>query len=252
MGKTTLATNVAENCARAGDRVCLFSLEMSGIDIGGRIVSSALGMSAFDFRRGVDADRRMRDYLAHAERWADVGLLIDQSSALTIAQLRARARQQHRKKALNLIVVDYLQLVRGTTYRGKNRVEEIGEITGGLKALAKELNVPVIAVSQLSRATEARDDKRPQLADLRASGDIEQDADVVMFVYREAYYLERQPPNPTDLGATRSWQDRLQAAKGRGEIIIAKHRHGPCGIVEVSVCPKTMKFGSKPGAGGQA
>jgi replicative DNA helicase len=194
----------------------------------------------------------MREYLNYAEGWASFDLLIDQSSALTIAQLRARARRLHRTSRLDLVVIDYLQLLRGIAYRGRNRVEEIGEITGGLKALAKELNIPVIAVSQLSRAPEAREDKRPQLSDLRASGDIEQDADVVMFVFREAYYLERQPPDPGEIEATRRWHERLQAARQRGEIIVAKHRNGPIGIVHVRVCPITMRFGDLEVNGGRS
>lgn len=160
-------------------------------------------------------------------------------------------RRAHRKKPLDLLIVDYLQLLRGTTYRGKNRVEEIGEISGGLKAIAKELNIPVIAVSQLNRAADGRDDHRPLLSDLRASGDIEQDADIVMFVFREEYYLERKQPDPGDITATQEWQKKMHQARGRGEIIVAKHRHGPVGIVSVSVCPQTMRFSDLPSAGGR-
>ena len=252
MGKTTLATNIAESCALAGNNVHFASLEMSATQVGGRIVAGAAGMSAFDLRRGVGVAERMPQLLQEAQRWADIALHFDQSGALTIAQLRNRVRRAHRKKRLDLVVVDYLQLLRGITYRGKNRVEEIGEISGGLKALAKELNVPVIAVSQLNRAADGRDDHRPQLSDLRASGDIEQDADVVMFVFREEYYLSRQPPNPGDLAATQDWQRKLQAVRGRGEIIVAKHRHGSIGIVEVSVCPKTLRFSDRADEGGRS
>jgi replicative DNA helicase len=251
MGKTALVTNIATNVARAKSRVYFATLEMSATQVGARIIADAAGLSAFDLRRGLGVAASMKKMLEAAQCWADAPLVIDQSSALTIAQLRNRVRRAHRKGPLELVVVDYLTLLRGITYRGKNRVEEIGEISGGLKALAKELNVPVIAVSQLSRAPEGREDKRPQLADLRASGDIEQDADVVMFVYREAYYLERHPPDPADVGATNRWQDELRAAGGRGEINIAKHRHGPCGLVKVRVCEKTMRFSDLPSAGGR-
>ena len=140
--------------------------------------------------------------------------------------------------------------MRGTGYRGQNRTQEVTEISGGLKALAKELNVPVLALSQLSRATETRDDKRPQLADLRDSGAIEQDADIVAFVHRAAYYLERQQPDPCDMGATLDWQRRMDAARGRAELIIGKHRHGPTGIVELHVDEATMTF-SSPSSGGR-
>jgi replicative DNA helicase len=250
MGKTALATNLAENCVRAGSNTYFSCLEMSAKQQGGRIVASAIGVSAFDLRRGIGLDQHMPALLEEQERWAALPIHFDQSSALTIAQLRARVRRAHRKRRLDLLVIDYLQLLRGTTYRGKNRVEEIGEISGGLKALAKEVNIPVIAVSQLNRAADGREDHRPQLSDLRASGDIEQDADIVMFVYREDYYLERKPPDPGDLNATNDWQRKLAAARGRGEIIVAKHRHGPVGIVEVSVCPKTMRFADLPASGG--
>jgi replicative DNA helicase len=252
MGKTALATNIAENCARAGNNTHFSSLEMSAKQQGGRIVASAIGMSAFDLRRGVGLDQHMAALLQEQERWAGLSLHFDQSSALTIAQLRARVRRAHRKKRWDLLVVDYLQLLRGTTYRGKNRVEEIGEISGGLKALAKELNIPVIAVSQLNRGADGRDDHRPQLSDLRASGDIEQDADVVIFVYREDYYLERKPPDPRDLSATTDWQQKLAAARGRAEIIVAKHRHGPIGTAHVSVCPMSMRFGDLTVDGGRS
>jgi replicative DNA helicase len=146
MGKTTLTTNIAENCARAGDRTYFASLEMSAAQLGARIVAGAVGMSAFDLRRGLGVAERMAELLQEAQRWADVPFVFDQSGALTIAQLRNRVRRAHRKRHLDLVLVDYLQLLRGVTYRGKNRVEEIGEISGGLKALAKELNLPVIAV----------------------------------------------------------------------------------------------------------
>jgi replicative DNA helicase len=237
MGKTTLAATFAENAARAGHYVYLASLEMSASQIGARYVAGAVGMSAFDLRRGIGVADRMSDLLMEAQRWADVPLHIDESGALTIGQLTTRVRRAHRKRAVHLVVVDYLQLLRGSIYRGKNRVEEIGEISGGLKGLAKDLGIPVIAVSQLNRAADVREDHRPQLSDLRASGDIEQDADVVMFVYREDYYLERQPPDSCDGPRTLEWQRRLGAARGRAEVI-----HGPIGMVNVAFSPATARF----------
>jgi replicative DNA helicase len=251
MGKTALATSIGTNVARAGHRAYFFSLEMTSQELGDRITADAVGMSAFDLSRGVGVAERMRELLEEAQRWAEVPLIIDQSSALTIVQLRNRARRAHRKAALALIIVDYLQLLRGITYRGKNRVEEIGEISGGLKALAKELNVPVLVLSQLNRAAEGRENRRPQLSDLRASGDIEQDADAVVFVYRDAYYLEREPPDPNDVAATDAWRAKLEAAKRQAEITVAKNRHGPIGTVEVVVDERTMRFGVPPQRGGR-
>jgi replicative DNA helicase len=252
MGKTALATTFAVNAACAGHDVLLVSLEMSATQIGARYVAGAIGMSAFDMRRGVGVADRMPDLVMEAQRWADVPLRIYAPGALTIGQLTTHVRRAHRKQTLHLVVVDYLQLLRGSTYRGKNRVEEIGEISGGLKAMAKELDVPVIAVSQLNRAADAREDHRPQLNDLRASGDIEQDADIVMFVYREDYYLERQPPDPRDAAGILEWQRKLGAARGRAEIIVAKHRHGPIGVVNVAFSPTTTRFADVPDDGGRS
>jgi replicative DNA helicase len=251
MGKTALATNVAANLAVTGARVYFASLEMSGEQLGTRLLASRLGLSAADLRRGVDIETHMRDLVAEAQKWAGYSLTIDQSGTLTIAQLSARVRRAHRKSPLDLLIVDYLQLLRGAVYRGQNRTQEVAEVSGGLKAIAKELNIPVLALSQLSRATETREDRRPQLADLRDSGAIEQDADIVAFVHRAAYYLERQQPDPSDAQATLDWQQKMDAARGRAEVIIAKHRHGPTGIVELHVNERTMTFGSVAGGGRQ-
>jgi replicative DNA helicase len=168
-------------------------------------------------------------------------LYIDDTPAIPIAQLAARARRLKRTHGLDVLMVDYLQLVRGGA---DNRVQEIAEISMGLKAIAKELNIPVIALSQLSRQVESRDDKRPQLSDLRESGSIEQDADVVMFVFREEYYKEREKPGDHDLEAMASWQEEMERLHGRAEVIIGKQRHGPIGTVDLSFEGRFTRFGN--------
>ena len=157
-------------------------------------------------------------------------------------QIAQKARRKCRKAKIGLIIVDYLQLINGSVYRGQNRTQEITEITNGLKALAKELGVPIVAVSQLSRNVENREDKRPQLADLRDSGSIEQDADVVMFVYRKSYYLERAKPDPVKAADYADWQKKLDAAHGKAELIVAKVRNGPTGTAQVAFDENTMTF----------
>jgi len=170
-------------------------------------------------------------------------LFIDDTGGLTIAQVAARARRIKRQHGLGLIVIDYLQLLAGSSRRAmEGRVQEVTEITTGLKALAKELNVPIIALSQLSRQVEARDDKRPQLADLRESGSIEQDADVVLFLYREEYYLERRKPDESEAEKFTKWQEKMEKVHGTAEIIIAKQRHGPTGTVEVQFNGNLTRF----------
>ncbi|MEM9420932.1 MAG: replicative DNA helicase [Pseudomonadota bacterium] len=257
MGKTALATNIAVNAARAyvperqadgtlkakeGAVVGLFSLEMSDAQLAGRILSDISAVSSEKIRRGdIDQSDFERIYEA-ANELNDLPLHIDDSGGLSIGQVAARARRLKRQHGLGLIVLDYLQLLSGSKKSGENRVQELTEITTGLKALAKELAVPVIALSQLSRQVEQRDDKRPQLSDLRESGSIEQDADVVMFVYREVYYLGRtEPTEGTPEHIT--WQEEMQKIAGQAEVIIGKQRHGPIGTVKLSFEAKRTRFG---------
>jgi replicative DNA helicase len=246
MGKTALATNIGFNAAEAvgntetGDRnrVAFFSLEMSSEQLATRIMAEKSGISSDKIRRGeVRADDFQRIVEA-AQAMSEVPFFIDDTPAITIPMLRTRARRLKRQHGLDLIIIDYLQLMRGSAAKGsENRVQEISEITRGLKAIAKELQVPVLALSQLSRAVELRDDKRPQLSDLRESGSIEQDADVVMFVYREQYYHERAEPKQRSDEADDKFHERMDRWKRRGEevhnkaeVIVAKQRHGPIGI----------------------
>ncbi len=254
MGKTALATNIAFNVARAyragrnqagesiavdGGIVGFFSLEMSAEQLATRVLAEESGVSGDRIRRGDVKREEFDQFIQASAKLQSVPLYIDDTPALTIGALRTRARRLRRQAGLNLIVVDYLQLLQGTPGGGeRNRVQEISEITRGLKAIAKELDVPVIALSQLSRAVEQREDKRPMLSDLRESGSIEQDADVVMFVFREQYYLERaapqrKPDEASDKHNQRyaDWQQRLEQVTGLGEVIIAKQRHGPIGNI---------------------
>ncbi len=250
MGKTALATNIGFAAAQAVKdpdtneryRVAFFSLEMSAEQLATRIMAEKSGISSDRIRRGdIKGDAEFMSIVEAAKAMSEVGFFIDDSPALTIPALRTRARRLKRQSGLDLIIVDYLQLMRTAAARGpENRVQEISEITRGLKAIAKELNVPVLALSQLSRAVEMRDDKRPQLADLRESGSIEQDADVVMFVYREQYYHERAEPKqradePNDKFQERyqRWQRRAEEVHNTADVIIAKQRHGPIGTVEL-------------------
>jgi replicative DNA helicase len=233
MGKTALATNIGANVAKGGKVVAFFSLEMSDEQLATRILSEQAGLQSERIRRGQLTDAEF-DHLAQTQqRLAKMPLFIDQTGAISIAQLAARARRLKRQqKRLDLVIVDYLQLMTGSRRNRGNRVEEVSEITTGLKALAKELNAPVLALSQLNRAVENRDDKRPQLSDLRESGSIEQDADVVMFVFRKEYYLERTKPDPeTERLKYQEWLADMQAVAGKAEVIIGKQRHGPIGIV---------------------
>jgi replicative DNA helicase len=248
MGKTALATNIAYNVAKAhqaelqadgtkksvnGGIVGFFSCEMSAEQLATRILAEQTGVSSSLIRRGgitqVEFDK-IRDYTIELQH---LPLFVDETGGLSISQLTARARRLKRQKGLDLIVVDYIQLLQGSGKRGNdNRVQEVTEITTSLKALAKELNIPVIALSQLSRQVESRDDKHPQLSDLRESGSIEQDADVVLFVYREEYYLQNKEPKPgTEEYA--KWQAEMDQAFGQAEVIIAKQRHGPTGTVRL-------------------
>ena len=257
MGKSALATNVALNAARAykaerladgttraasGAVVGLFSLEMSADQLATRIIAEVSGVPSNEIRRGeIDQDQFERIYHA-ARELESLPLYIDDTGGLSIGQLAARARRLKRQHGLGLLVIDYLQLLTGSgSKRQDGRVQEITEISMGLKTLAKELNVPVLALSQLSRQVEQRDDKRPQLSDLRESGSIEQDADAVLFIYREEYYLKRSEPRP-DSDAHAKWIADCDAARGIAEVIIGKQRHGPIGKVELAFEEKLTKF----------
>jgi replicative DNA helicase len=269
MGKTALATNMAFNAAKAhrtetdelGRRVTVdgavvgfFSLEMSAEQLAARMLSEASGISSDHLRKGQLRAEEWEELVKASQTLHRLPFYIDDTPALSIAALRTRARRLKRVNDLSLVVVDYLQLVRPSGGRDHdNRVQEVAEITQGLKAMAKELDVPVVACAQLSRAVEQREDKRPQLADLRESGTIEQDADLVLFIYREEYYLERAAPRPR-IGEDESsgafqerylkWQQRLEQAKGVTDILIAKHRHGPTGEVKLFFENRTTRFGN--------
>ncbi len=238
MGKTALATNIAYNAAQnvfkrqEKSSIAFFSLEMSSEQLSTRILSEQARIKSDDIRRGKVTEEEINRYIETSRNIYNIPLFIDETPAITISTLSNRARRIKRRFGLSLIVVDYIQLMRSNSNKNDNRVQEISEITQGLKALAKELSVPVLALSQLSRAVEQRDDKQPQLADLRESGSIEQDADVVMFVYREEYYLERKQPK---LGSIEhaEWQSKMNDVNGLADIILGKQRHGPTGTVKV-------------------
>jgi replicative DNA helicase len=256
MGKTALATNIAYNVARAwqgevqadghittvnGGIVAFFSLEMSAEQLATRIIAEQSGIPSSTIRRGGINERDFEKIKDVAVELQHLPMFIDETGGLTIAQLAARARRLKRQKGLDLLVIDYIQLLSGSSRRSDNRVQEVTEITTNLKALAKELNVPVIALSQLSRQVENRDDKRPQLSDLRESGSIEQDADVVMFVYREEYYLSNKEPRPGSEEHLK-WQTEMAAVHAKAEIIIGKQRHGPTGTVNVHFEAAVTRF----------
>lgn len=257
MGKTSLATNIAFNIAKTyrrgakpdgsegaieGGVVGFFSLEMSAEQLAARILSEAAEVPSEQIRRGDMTEEEFRRFVEAAKALESCPLYIDDTPALPIAQVAARARRLKRTHGLDVLMVDYLQLLRGTSK--ENRVQEVSEITQGLKAIAKELNIPVIALSQLSRQVENRDDKRPQLSDLRESGSIEQDADVVMFVFREEYYREREKPADHELDAMAKWQAIMESVHGKAEVIIGKQRHGPIGTVELSFEGRFTRFGN--------
>jgi replicative DNA helicase len=257
MGKTALATNVAYNVARAwrgevradghietanGGIVGFFSLEMSAEQLATRIIAEQTGIPSSTIRRGGIQEldfEKIRDVAIELQH---LHLFIDETGGLTVAQLAARARRLKRQKGLDLLVIDYIQLLQGSTRRAlEGRVQEVTEITTSLKALAKELNVPVLALSQLSRQVENRDDKRPQLSDLRESGSIEQDADVVLFVFREEYYLSNKEPRPGTDEHTK-WQLDMAQVHGKAEVIIGKQRHGPTGTVNLQFDASVTRF----------
>lgn len=256
MGKTSLATNVAFNIANAyepetdasgafkaknGGVVGFFSLEMSSEQLATRIISEQTEIASSRIRRGEITEADFERLAGCAVTMQRLPLYIDQTGGLTIAQLAARARRLKRQRGLDVIVIDYIQLMQGTTQRQHNRVQEVTEITTGLKALAKELGVPIIALSQLSRQVENREDKRPQLSDLRESGSIEQDADVVLFVYRDEYYLKNKEPQPGS-DAFMVWEQAMEAARGKAEVVIAKQRHGPTGTVQLGFQGEYTRF----------
>ena len=257
MGKTSLATNIAFNVASAydltqqvdssakptaGGIVAFFSLEMSSEQLATRVISEQTEIPSSDIRRGDIDETAFGELLECRQKMRRLPLFIDQTGAVSIAQLAARARRLKRQRGLHLVIVDYIQLMQGKSPRAaQNRVQEITEITTGLKALAKELNVPIVALSQLSRLVENRDEKRPQLSDLRESGSIEQDADVVLFVFREEYYLKNKEPKPgTDEHL--AWESEMSAARGKAEVIIAKQRHGPTGTVPMTFQGEFTRF----------
>ena len=240
MGKTALATNIAYHASQnlmtrqEKSSIAFFSLEMSSEQLSTRILSEQARIKSDDIRRGKVTENEINRYIETSRNIYNLPLYIDETPAITISTLSNRARRIKRLFGLSLVVVDYIQLMRApsSNNRNDNRVQEVSEITQGLKALAKELKVPVLALSQLSRAVESRDDKKPQLSDLRESGSIEQDADVVMFVYREAYYLENKQPK---LGSIEhaEWQSKMNDVNGLADIILGKQRHGPTGTVKV-------------------
>jgi replicative DNA helicase len=247
MGKTALATNIAfhaaKNIEKKGKKstVAFFSLEMSSEQLSTRILSEQARIRSNDIRRGKVSEKEFEKFIETSKNIFELPLYIDETPAITIAAISNRSRRIKRLFGLELIVVDYIQLMRSAGKREYNRVQEISEITQGLKALAKELDVPVLALSQLSRAVEQRDNQKPQLSDLRESGSIEQDADVVMFVYRAAYYLERKEPT---LGSIEhaEWQQKMDEIASLAEIMIGKQRHGPTGNVQVEFEAMYTKF----------
>ena len=247
MGKTSLATNIAFNAAQKlqdsskKSSIAFFSLEMSSEQLSTRIISEQARISSNDIRRGRISDDQFDKFLETSKNISELPLYIDETPAISIAALSNRSRRIKRLFGLDMIVVDYIQLMRGTTYNKDGRVQEISQITQGLKAIAKELAVPVVALSQLSRQVEQRDDHKPQLADLRESGSIEQDADVVMFVYREGYYLSRKEPREATVEHA-EWQAKMNEVAHLAQIIIGKQRHGPIGNVTLEFEERFTKF----------
>jgi replicative DNA helicase len=216
---------------------------MSAEQLATRILSEQSEVGSEKIRRGMIDEGQFRKLVDVSREMGEIPLYIDQTGGISIAQLAARARKLKRQKGLGCLIIDYLQLVVGSKRTSEGRVQEVTEITTGLKALAKELQVPIIALSQLSRQVEQREDKRPQLSDLRESGSIEQDADVVMFVYREEYYVERLKPNE-GTAEFAEWQQKMMQVSGKAEVIIGKQRHGPVGAVQLSFESQFTRFGN--------
>ncbi|HEV2603381.1 MAG TPA: replicative DNA helicase [Microvirga sp.] len=256
MGKTSLATNIAFNIAEAyqgekqpdgtmktvnGGIVGFFSLEMSAEQLATRIIAEQAGVPSYKIRRGDIREDDFYKITEAARKMQTIPFYVDQTGGISIAQLTARARRLKRQRGLDFLVIDYLQLLSGSAKKGENRVQELTEITTGMKALAKELNVPILALSQLSRQVESRDDKRPQLSDLRESGSIEQDADVVMFIYRDEYYLKNKEPKPGTEEYFK-WQTEMDQVHGKAEVIIGKQRHGPTGTVQLAFQADVTRF----------
>ncbi|MBE7186506.1 MAG: replicative DNA helicase [Methylobacterium mesophilicum] len=256
MGKTSLATNIAFNIAAAyepvqqadgtnkaanGGVIGFFSLEMSAEQLATRIISEQTEIASSKIRRGEITEADFEKLVACSHMMQKIPLFIDSTGGISIAQLAARARRLKRQRGLDVLVIDYIQLMQGSGKNAANRVQEVTEITTGLKALAKELNVPIIALSQLSRQVESRDDKRPQLSDLRESGSIEQDADVVIFVFREEYYLKNKEPKPGSEEYIK-WETDMNETRGKAEVIIAKQRHGPTGTVGLGFQAEFTRF----------
>ena len=257
MGKTALATNIAFNIASKftpafdaegtkamdGGRVGFFSLEMSAGQLAVRILSEQVEISSSDLRRGRIHESQFGKLVDVSHQIEQAALMINDRGGMSVHQVFAEARRMKRAKGLDLVIIDYLQLLTGSRRSNDSRVNELTEITTTLKAMAKELEVPVVALSQLSRQVENREDKRPQLSDLRESGSIEQDADVVMFVYRDEYYLKNKEPREGTAEFLK-WQEEMQAAAGKAEIIIGKQRHGPTGTVQVHFDANLTRFGN--------
>lgn len=258
MGKSALAMNIAYNVAsdyrgvpkpdgtietKSGGQVGFFSLEMSAEQLATRVLSERAAVPSSRIRRGEISEQEFTALATTAQAISRIPIFIEESGGLSIAQLVSRARRLRRQKGLDLMIVDYIQLLSGSHKQGysTNRTGEVTEITTKLKALAKELNIPIIALSQLSRAVESRDDKRPQLSDLRESGSIEQDADVVMFVYREEYYLKNREPKEAG-DEWYKWETALKEAEGKADIIIGKQRHGPTGTVNLAFDAQFTRF----------
>ncbi|MDA7546390.1 replicative DNA helicase [Alphaproteobacteria bacterium] len=255
MGKTALATNIGFNAAKSSkleknESILIFSLEMSAEQLAQRILAEQSTIDSHKLRSGDLNETEFSKLVSTQNDILNLPFFIDDTPAISVGQIASRARRLKRTHGLSLIIIDYIQLIQGSkASEAQGRVQEVSNITRGLKSLAKELNVPILALSQLSRAVELREDKRPILADLRESGSIEQDADVVMFVYREEYYLDKSEPTQRDNENQESfnerflkWQDRRNMAEGKAEIIISKQRHGPTGIVQVQFEAKFTRF----------
>lgn len=240
MGKTALATNIAFHVASTYAPCQFFSLEMSAPQLSSRILSEQSGVEMWRIRNGQMRPAEWDGFVQTGQTLSKLPLFIDDTGGLTIAQLAARARKAKRENKIGLVVVDYIQLLAGTK-RTDNRVQEVTEITKGLKVLAKELDVPVIALSQLSRGVDSRDDKRPVLSDLRESGSIEQDADIVSFVYREEYYIKSREPDPSSPEYPK-WQERMGKVHGLAEILVEKHRHGETKKITVNFDSRFTRF----------
>jgi len=254
MGKTALATNIGFNAAKSNtsgnDSILIFSLEMSAEQLAQRILAEQTTIDSHKLRNGDINEKEFAKLVATQNDIYNLPFFIDDTPAISVGQIASRARRLKRTSGLGLIIIDYIQLIQGSkASEAQGRVQEVSNITRGLKTIAKELNVPILALSQLSRAVEQREDKRPILADLRESGSIEQDADVVMFVYREEYYLDKSEPTQKENENQESfnerftkWQDRRNSAEGKAEIIISKQRHGPTGIIQVQFEAKYTRF----------